>query len=141
MIEWYKKVVFQNYANFTGRARRSEYWLFTLMQCVIFIAFIIVGAIVGSFLSDATGGLLIGYFAFVAYSLATVLPTLAVVVRRLHDVGKSGWFYFIALIPLVGSIWLLVLLVTEGDRGENYYGADPKNENDEIGEIGNVELQ
>ena len=88
-----------------------------------------------------TGGLLIAYFIFLFYSLATLIPTLGVVVRRLHDVGKSGWFYFIGLIPVVGGIWLLVLMCTEGDHGENDYGPDPKNEIEEINEIGKVELQ
>ena len=60
------------------------------------------------------------------YSLAIILPSLAIEIRRLHDIGKSGWWIFIALIPLVGSIWLLVLLATEGQPGENQYGPDPK---------------
>ncbi|RED24774.1 uncharacterized membrane protein YhaH (DUF805 family) [Flavobacterium cutihirudinis] len=141
MIEWYKKVVFENYANFNGRARRSEYWFFTLMQCIILVSFIVLGAIIGSFFDSALGGLLVGYFAFAVYSFATLLPTLAVVVRRLHDVGKSGWFYFIAFIPFIGGIWLLVLMCTEGDFGPNDYGTDPKNEVEEINEIGKVELQ
>ena len=58
--------------------------------------------------------------------LAHFIPGLAVVVRRLHDVGKSGWFYLIALIPLIGIIWLLVLMCTDGDKGDNAYGPDPK---------------
>ncbi|MGO4772656.1 DUF805 domain-containing protein [Flavobacterium sp. W22_SRS_FK3] len=141
MIEWYKKVVFENYANFNGRARRSEYWYFTLMQFILLISFVVVGAILGSLFDSALGGLFIGYMVFCFYSLATVLPTLGVVVRRLHDVGKSGWFYFIALIPGIGAIWLLILLCTEGDSGENNYGPDPKNDFEEISEIGNIELQ
>jgi uncharacterized membrane protein YhaH (DUF805 family) len=141
MIEWYKKVVFENYANFTGRARRSEYWYYNLAQFVILITFIVLGAIVGSFFDSALGGLFVGYMVFALYSLVTLLPTLGVIVRRLHDVGKSGWFYFIALIPFVGGIWLLVLMCTEGDFGENDYGSDPKNQIEEINEIGNVELQ
>ena len=141
MIEWYKKVVFENYANFKGRARRSEYWYYNLMQLVIFLSLLILGAIGGSLFDSVPGGLLLAYFIFVFYSLATLIPTLGVVVRRLHDVGKSGWFYFIGLIPVVGGIWLLVLMCTEGDHGENDYGPDPKNEIEEINEIGKVELQ
>ncbi|MFB9077879.1 DUF805 domain-containing protein [Flavobacterium procerum] len=140
MIEYYKKVVFENYANFKGRARRSEYWYYTLAQFVIMISIFIVASIIGAVFADAFTGLFVGYFVFVLYSLATILPTLGVVVRRLHDVGKSGWFYFVSLIPLVGGIWLLVLLVTDGDYGSNQYGHDPKNIADEIKEIGNVEL-
>ena len=67
------------------------------------------------------------------------IPGLAVGVRRLHDVGKSGWFFFIALIPIIGSIWLLVLFCTDGDQGENQFGSDPKNNFDEINEIGTTE--
>ena len=141
MIEWYKKVVFENYANFNGRARRSEYWYFTLMQFLILISFFILGAGIGSIFDNALGGFFVGYGVFALYSLATFLPTIAVVVRRLHDVGKSGWFYFIALVPLIGGIWLLVLLATEGDSGSNDYGSDPKNNIEEINEIGNIELQ
>lgn len=73
------------------------------------------------------------------YALATFLPGLAVTVRRLHDVGKSGWFYFIVLIPIIGAFWLLYLLIKEGDQGTNSYGPDSKNEFDEINEIGTTE--
>lgn len=65
----------------------------------------------------------------VIYSLAMLIPSLAVVVRRLHDLGKSGWFYFIGLIPIVGSIILLIWFFTEGQRGSNEYGPDPKENN------------
>lgn len=141
MIEYYKKVVFENYANFNGRARRSEYWMFTLAQFIIFVSVFILGAILGAIFGSALAGIGLSYFAFIIYSLATVLPTLGVVVRRLHDVGKSGWFYFIAFVPVIGGIWLFILMVTEGDQGDNEYGPDPKNDNQEISEIGKVELQ
>jgi uncharacterized membrane protein YhaH (DUF805 family) len=141
MIEWYKKVVFANYANFNGRARRSEYWYFTLVQFITFLSLIVLSSIAGAVFGSALGGVLIGYMLFALYALVTVIPTIAVVVRRLHDVGKSGWFYFICLIPLIGGIWLLVLMCTEGDSGSNEYGPDPKNETDAINEIGKVELQ
>lgn len=77
---------------------------------------------------------------YLIVALATFLPGVAVAVRRLHDVGKSGWFFFIVLIPLIGSIWLLILFFTEGEKGANQYGSDPKNESDEINEIGKAEL-
>ncbi|WKL46565.1 DUF805 domain-containing protein [Flavobacterium pectinovorum] len=141
MIEWYKKVVFENYANFKGRARRSEYWYFALANGIISILLIVLGAILGGIFGDAITGGIIGYAFFGLYTLATIIPTLAAVVRRLHDVGKSGWFYFICLVPLVGSIWLLILLFTEGEQGTNQYGTDPKNNIEEINEIGKVELQ
>lgn len=115
MIDWYLKVVRDNYANFSGRARRSEYWYFTL--CNVIVAIVLFG------LAFAVPAL---FFLYYIYALAVLIPGLAVAVRRLHDVGKSGWFYFIVLIPFVGAIWLLVLFFTEGDRGPNEYGPDPK---------------
>ncbi len=141
MIEWYKKVVFENYANFKGRARRSEYWYFALANGIISFSLIIIGVIVGTLFGDAVTGGIIGYALVILYSLATLFPSLGVLVRRLHDVGKSGWFYFVSLIPLAGPIWILILLCTDGDYGSNDYGSDPKNQVEEINEIGNVELQ
>jgi uncharacterized membrane protein YhaH (DUF805 family) len=141
MIEWYKKVVFENYANFKGRARRSEYWYFALANGLISILLIVVGVAIGSIFGDALTGGIIGYVFFGLYTLATILPGLGVVVRRLHDVGKSGWFYLVAFIPFIGGIWILILFCTEGNRGPNQYGPDPKNEIEEIEEIGKVELQ
>ncbi|KRD11530.1 hypothetical protein ASE21_07425 [Flavobacterium sp. Root901] len=141
MIEWYKKVVFENYANFKGRARRSEYWYYALANALISFALLIAGAILGGLFGDAVTGLIIGYALFALYTFATLLPSLGVIVRRLHDIGKSGWFYFVALIPFVGGIWILILLCTEGEYGPNQYGPDPKNNIEEINEIGKVELQ
>lgn len=141
MIEYYKKVVFENYANFKGRARRSEYWMFALAQFIILISIFILGGVLGAIFGNGLAGIGLSYFVFIIYSLATLLPTLGVVVRRLHDVGKSGWFYFIAFVPVIGGIWLFVLMVTDGDQGTNEYGPDPKNNHEEIGEIGKVELQ
>lgn len=60
------------------------------------------------------------------YSLAVFIPSLAVTVRRLHDTNHSGWMYFVSLIPLIGGIWLLILLCTDGTHGQNQYGPDPK---------------
>ena len=121
MIKWYKTVDFDNYANFNGRARRSEYWYFALMNIII----LIVAAVLDNLLGTTFGILPYGYL-YLVVALAVFIPGLAVSVRRLHDVGKSGWFYFIVLIPLVGAVWLLVLFFTEGNQGENQYGSDPK---------------
>ncbi|TRX23614.1 DUF805 domain-containing protein [Flavobacterium franklandianum] len=134
MIEWYKKVVFENYANFNGRARRSEYWYFTLANIIVCIIAMIIDKVAGLNFEPLPYGWL-----YLANSLLVIVPGLAVTVRRLHDLGKSGWFFFIILIPLIGSIWLLVLFCTEGDQGTNSYGPDPKNEFDEIEEIGTIE--
>lgn len=141
MIEWYKKVVFKNYGNFSGRARRSEYWYFILAQFLIFIGFIMLGSLIGLIFDTPENGFFIAYGFFIFYLLLMIIPYLALIVRRLHDTGKSGWYYLVSFIPFVGGIWMLVLLCTEGDYGENDYGSDPKNEFDEMNEIGNVELQ
>jgi uncharacterized membrane protein YhaH (DUF805 family) len=135
MIEWYKKVVFENYANFSGRARRSEYWYFALVSTIISIALSVTDYLAGLTFENSTSGP-IGF----VYSLLVLIPCLALTVRRLHDVGKSGWFFFIALIPVIGAIWLLILFCTEGDGGSNQYGPDPKNDFDEIQEIGTSEV-
>jgi uncharacterized membrane protein YhaH (DUF805 family) len=126
MIDWYLKVVRDNYANFSGRARRSEYWWYALCNLLIMIVLLTADYFIG-----------LGFnVLYTIYGLAVLIPGLAVLVRRMHDVGKSGWFVFIALIPLVGPIWLLVLLFTEGDNGPNQYGPDPKRPYEDINEIG-----
>lgn len=135
MIEQYKKVVFENYASFNGRARRSEYWYYTLANTILAILAMILDNVTGLTFGNIGYGPLYSVIA-----LGTIIPGLAVLVRRLHDVGKSGWFFFIILIPIIGSIWLLVLLCTEGESGTNQYGSDPKNEFDEINEIGETEV-
>lgn len=122
MIEYYKKVVFENYTNFTGRARRAEYWYYVLASVIIAIVLAIIDGVFGL---EFGGQLKLGILGMV-YSLAVLIPGLAVVVRRLHDVGKSGWYYFIVLIPVVSIIWLLVILCTEGEPTENRYGENPK---------------
>ena len=113
-MEWYLKVVRDNYANFNGRASRQEYWMFNLFN---FIFTIVVGFIDG-FLS-------LGFLSLL-YVLAILIPGLAVFVRRLHDVNKSGWWFFINFIPIIGAIWMLILLCTDGNPGENSYGPSPK---------------
>ena len=123
MIEWYKKVVFENYANFDGRARRKEYWMFFLANFIISFA---LGFILG-FISPTLG------FAANIYSLAVLVPSIAVAIRRMHDIGKSGWYI---LIP----IYNIILLATEGDKGANEYGPDPKNDFSEINNIGELEV-
>lgn len=123
MIEWYKKVVLENYANFNGRARRAEYWNFVLVNLIISILLMVVDSVIGI---QVLSGI---------YSLALLIPSIAAAVRRLHDLDKSGWFLLLVFIPLV-NIWLIVLLASEGTRGPNQYGADPKNQFDEINHIG-----
>ena len=128
MIDWWKKVAFKNYANFSGRARRAEYWYFVLGNFILIISFYIL-AMVG--VSNENIGLsLLGNIVYLVTALGFFIPGLAVAVRRLHDINKSGWYYFIVLIPLIGAIVLLVWFFTDGDRFTNNYGADPKNLNE-----------
>lgn len=115
-MNYYIKAL-QNYANFSGRARRSEYWFFVLFNVLFSIAAFILDMITGI---GIIGGL---------YALAMLIPGLAVAVRRLHDIGKSGWMYLIVLIPIVGGIWLLVLLFLDSQPGDNKYGPNPKSVN------------
>jgi len=119
-MEWYLKVLRQ-YADFEGRARRQEYWMFVLFNVIFAVGAMIIDNVLGLTLAH----LPYGVFYFV-YTLAVFIPGLGVTVRRLHDIGKSGWMLLVALIPIVGSIWLLVLLVTDGTPGENEYGINPK---------------
>jgi uncharacterized membrane protein YhaH (DUF805 family) len=118
----YYKAVLKKYAEFKGRARRAEYWYFALFN----IIFAIVAGIIDRIIDP--GVKISGYYGiiYILYALAVIVPSLAVVVRRLHDTGKSGWMILISLIPIVGAIWLLVLMIKKGDVGENKYGPDPK---------------
>lgn len=119
-MNWYLKVMRQ-YTDFNGRARRQEYWMFFLFNAL----FAIVAMLLDNVLGIAFGE--IGYGPlYMIYGLITLIPGLAVLVRRLHDVGKSGWMFLVVLIPIVGAIWLLVLLVTDSKPGENEYGPNPK---------------
>lgn len=141
MIDWYKKVVFENYANFSGRARRSEYWYFALCNVIISLVFYVPLLLSGGLQNEEPNALFwLFYGLFMLYSIAILIPSLAVAVRRLHDVGKSGWFYLVGLIPLVGPILLLVWFFTEGEGHTNKWGADPKDIFGNIHEIGKPEI-
>ncbi|NVN94239.1 MAG: DUF805 domain-containing protein [Bacteroidetes bacterium] len=119
-MNWYLKVL-KNYAVFSGRARRKEYWMYALFNFVFLIAALILDNLMGT----TIGVLPYGLF-YIFYAISVFMPGLAVGVRRLHDVGKSGWMFLILLIPIIGAIWLLVLFATDSDSGENKYGLNPK---------------
>ncbi len=108
--------VLKNYAKFDGRARRREYWMFTLVNAAVYVVLNLLATQVSTY---------IGIVALV-YMLGILVPSIAVAIRRMHDIGKSGWWVLIALVPLIGGIWFLVLTVTAGQSGSNAYGADPK---------------
>ncbi|WP_345435094.1 DUF805 domain-containing protein [Actinoallomurus vinaceus] len=113
-MSWYLAVL-RNYAGFDGRARRTEYWMFVLFNVIITVVLDLIGMAVR----------LVSILGFV-YGLAVLIPSLAVGVRRLHDTGRSGWWLLIGIIPIVGTIILIVFMATPGDRGDNAYGPDPK---------------
>ncbi|WP_226657145.1 DUF805 domain-containing protein [Pseudalkalibacillus hwajinpoensis] len=113
-MNWYLKVL-KNYVNFQGRARRKEYWMFTLFNIIISVVLTLVETVAD-----------ISPFLTGIYSLFILLPGLAVTVRRLHDTGRSGWWILIGLIPLIGSIVILVFTCLESEREENRFGSNPK---------------
>jgi len=119
-MNWYLEVL-KKYAAFSGRARRKEYWYFFLFNIIIHIVLAVIDSITGSFSLEAGMGLLGGI-----YALAVLIPGVAVTVRRLHDTERSGWWFLIALVPLIGAIVLLVFLVQDSKPGQNQYGANPK---------------
>lgn len=114
-MEWYTKVLTQKYADFAGRARRAEFWYFFLFNLIVAIVLSVVDNVLG------TNGLLGGI-----YSLAVIVPNIAVTARRLHDTGRSGWWQLIGLIPLIGLIVMIVFCVQDGDFERNQYGPSPK---------------
>ena len=123
-MKWYLKVLKQ-YTDFDGRARRKEYWMFTLFNVIFIFLTQTIDNLIG--VTFDIYGIPLGFgYIYLLYTLALFIPSLAVVVRRLHDVGKSGWMYLLIFIPLIGFIWLFVLAVTNGNKGENKYGKDPK---------------
>jgi uncharacterized membrane protein YhaH (DUF805 family) len=115
-MEWYLSVL-KRYAEFSGRARRKEYWMFTLFSYIALVALAVPSVLTGSTALSAL---------YCLYILATFMPTLAVTVRRLHDTNRSGWMFLIAFIPFVGAIVVLVFLCSEGTPGDNQYGPNPK---------------
>lgn len=117
---WYLEVL-KKYAVFKGRARRKEYWYFTLCNIIISIVLGYIDAKIGTFSLKAGVGIL-----GTVYSLAVFIPGLAVFVRRLHDIGKSGWWFFLGLVPCVGVLILLFFSTKDSQDGENKYGPNPK---------------
>ncbi len=112
-MDWYLAVL-KKYAVFSGRARRKEYWMYLLISFVISLSLGFVDKLLGT------------AFFSIAYGLAVFIPGFAVTVRRLHDTGRSGWWILIGFIPFIGLIVLLVFTATDGDKGSNEYGSNPK---------------
>ena len=118
-MNWYLQAL-KKYADFSGRARRREYWVFVLFNIIISIVLSICDVFLGTYSQAASIGILAGI-----YSLAVLIPGIAVTVRRLHDTGRSGWWILIVLVPIVGWIVLLIFMLLDS-QPQNAYGASPK---------------
>jgi uncharacterized membrane protein YhaH (DUF805 family) len=112
-MNWYTGVL-KKYLDFSGRAQRMEYWMFTLINVLVMLGLAIVDAVLG-----------LGFLSTI-YALGVFIPSLAVAVRRLHDTNRSGWWLLIGLVPLVGLIVLIVFFVQDSQPGANEYGPNPK---------------
>lgn len=121
-MNWYLEVL-RKYAVFGGRARRKEYWMFFLFNLIISFLLGVFDGVMGTFSPEAGLGLLGGL-----YSLAVLIPSIAVTIRRLHDTGRTGWWFLIIFIPLIGAIVLLVFMVLDSEQRTNAYGPNPKAE-------------
>ena len=113
-MNWYVDILKNKYAQFNGRAHREEFWMFALINFLICLGLAIIGHLIGlTFLQGL-------------YSLAVLVPGLAVGARRLHDTGRSGWWQLLLLIPLIGLIIMIVFWVMESAPGDNMYGPNPR---------------
>src|SRR5688500_12997991 len=131
-MEW-MILPYKRYADFSGRSQRLEYWLFTLFYVLVILALIILavaldpswqsGGVSDDGLGTASAAALIVLAVFV---VGSIIPSIAVTVRRFHDQDKSGWMYLLTFIPYVGGLIVFVFMCLEGTRGENSYGSDPK---------------
>jgi uncharacterized membrane protein YhaH (DUF805 family) len=120
-MKWFLDALRSKYATFTGRARRKEYWYFVLFYVLAFIVLLVVDEVTGTLDEEAGIGLLSAIFV-----LATIIPLLAVTVRRLHDTDRSGWWVLINLVPIIGGIVLLVFTLLDSQPGANRFGPNPK---------------
>ena len=127
-----QNVLMNNYANLNGRASRSEYWWFVLFNFIVNIVTFVIDLTLGSMITYD-----MGYVGLIAF-LALLLPTVSVSVRRLHDIGKSGWWILLAIIPIVNFIGIFVIIVftiMEGEEQPNQYGNVPTNTFEQGGNI------
>jgi uncharacterized membrane protein YhaH (DUF805 family) len=119
-MNWYLEVL-KKYARFDGRAGKQEYWYFSLFSFIIIVVLSVIDLMTGTFNVTVGLGLLSGI-----YTLAVLIPGIAVSVRRLHDTDRSGWWFLINAIPLIGVIVFLVFTAQDGTPGDNQYGSNPK---------------
>lgn len=121
-MDWYI-VVINQYLNFKGRSRRKEYWMFILFNMLFFSITMLLDNYVIQ--STIEGDIPAGYLT-ISYYIFVLIPTTAVTIRRLHDIGKSGWYYLISFIPFVGGFWIILMMCLEGEAQTNKWGANPK---------------
>ncbi len=122
-LDYFKKV-WINYAEFDGRARRSEYWYYVLFLMLAFLLLGFFSAVIGGLFGENAAFL--GMIPIGLLGLASIIPSIAVAVRRLHDTGRNRWWYLVTFIPAVGGFILLILMCLDGEIGSNQYGPDPK---------------
>lgn len=125
-MEW-MLMPLRRYADFSGRSRRKEYWMFTLGVVIVVAFLMFLMILTGGFAAEqAGGGSLLFFWVLVLFGVAVFIPSLAVQVRRFHDQDKSGWFVLLGFIPYVGGLIVLVFMCLEGTQGPNRFGPDPK---------------
>ncbi len=127
--------VLKKYAVFSGRARRKEYWMFVLINALVYIVLFLIDNAAGTVVGEGEDR--VGIITTI-YGLAVLIPGLAVSVRRLHDTDRTGWFVLLALIPFVGAIILIVLACQDSTPGDNKYGSNPKGVGSTPGSIPNT---
>ena len=119
-MNWYLHVL-KNYATFSGRARRKEYWMFFLFNVLISLGLGVLDVVAGTYSVEYETGFFSGL-----YSLLVLIPGIAVGVRRLHDTNRSGWWILISLIPIIGVLVLFVFMCLDSQLGTNRFGVNPK---------------
>ncbi len=124
-MEW-MLMPLQRYADFSGRSRRMEYWMFALGYTIAMVLLVIVASVMSGGVYGVAGGFSPVHWIIVLFALALFIPSLAVLIRRFHDQDRSGWWVLLGLIPYLGGLILLVFMCIEGTRGENRFGPDPK---------------
>ena len=133
-MKWFIKA-FRQYADFSGRASRQEFWMFVLFNLLFAMAWALVAGLLTGLLGDSCNQesrLMFMYKLIAIYYAVTAVPAMAVGVRRLHDTGRHGWWMLVSLIPFAGGVWLIVLMCLNGSAGDNRYGSRPD------GTMGNV---
>jgi uncharacterized membrane protein YhaH (DUF805 family) len=126
-MHWLIDPIRFHYADFNGRASRREYWMFLLMYMVVFVPVIVLIGFMSAVMSANAGEgfALIGIALVFVLLMSVIVPSIAIQVRRLHDIGKSGWWYLLSFVPYIGGIILLILSAQPSQVGTNAYGPNP----------------